>query len=97
LLGVQLENYSEYSDKSKPWTYVSYLIIEIDQGNLIKTRRIDYNELNVFAEKQYIELKKTNQYKELLDKIESENKTAYKPNSLIRWNILLYTNKIMIE
>ena len=94
---IQVEIVIATTDMKWPANYISYIILEISKGNLVKIKQIGYNEFNSWGERQYLEFKKTTEYKNLLEKLKNEKKYNYDVDSIIRWSICKYTSKILVE
>jgi len=97
LLIIQVENFNENTDKRWPANYISFIILEINQGNLIKTKPLGYKDFISFGERQYQEFKKTTEYRDLAVKIKNEKKYEANVDSIIKWGICKFSSKILVE
>jgi len=97
LLIIQVENITQNTDMKWPANYITYIILEINNGNLTKTKPIGYNEFVFWGTRQYMEFKKTVEYQHLVEKLRNEKKYQYDVDSIIRWGICKFTTKILAE
>jgi len=84
-------NYAEYP------LYENYIILEIEKGILVCEKEFTYAEYEVFKEAQFEAFKKTEEYEKLKAKLTRRNSTEESINSLIRYSIIEYSTKILVE
>lgn len=78
-------------------TFKKYILLEIEAGNLNKEARFNYKEYEKFKEKQFLEFKKTDKYKQMVNDLKKENDNVEFIDSFLRDFIIEYTSKIMID
>jgi hypothetical protein len=76
--------------------YENYIIIEINNGNIIKEKKFNYKIYNNFKEEQFQAFKKTNEYKRT-DISLKKHHIVNRRDELMKENILEYTNKFLID
>jgi len=81
------DDYAGYETK-----YENYILLEIDAGNLMKTKEFDYKQFEDFSKRQYEAFKKTEDYKELTKDDKDGSFDSY-----LRKNITSYTSKILVD
>lgn len=78
-------------------TYENYTLLEISLGNLEKEKHFRHAEYIEFREEQFKAYKKTEEYKELRQKLKKEGYSNKDVNSFLRSAITEYTSKILID
>jgi hypothetical protein len=76
-------------------TYEFYTLLEIESGNLKKERNYNYKEYKVFKEKQFIEFKQTEKYKDLKKTLSENNQDDKLLDSFMKELVVEYTSKIL--
>jgi len=77
-------------------TFENYIIMEINNGDLIKEKHINYKIYDEFKERQFQAFKKTDDYQKAVISLKKHHITKGRDN-LIKESILEYTNKLLTE
>jgi len=78
-------------------TYENYILIEINKGNFMKEKDMNYEEYENFKDKQFKAFKKTDEYKKIKSEIQKEGDTDEFIDSFLRNYIIDYTTKILAD
>lgn len=79
-------------------TYEQYILLEMDKGDLKKTKNFSYKEYEKFKERQFEAFKKTEEYKKL--KEQAETREGYEEESFDGFLgdfIVDYTSKFLVD
>jgi hypothetical protein len=76
--------------------YENYIILEIDNGDLMKSKEFDYKEYVKFEDQQYQEFIKTDEYKKIKADKEKGGPAPFF-DIFIRNKVMFYTTKILVE
>lgn len=79
-------------------TYENYVLLEVENGDLKKTKEFDYKEYEAFKHRQFEAFKKTEEYMKLAQELlKRENATEEFVESFLRSAVISYTSKILID
>lgn len=78
-------------------TYSNYILLEIMNGKLIGKRTYDYEQYELFKEKQFQAFKKTEEYRKMIQELKKENRSQKFIDSFLRSFVIEYTSKFLIE
>ena len=78
-------------------TYEKYFLIEINNGNYIRSKQFNYKSYEKFKDKQFSEFKKTEEYKETKAKLKRDGNSDDFIDSFLRSFVTQYTSKILID
>lgn len=78
-------------------TYEKYILLEIENGDLKKEKRFDYNEYEKFKEKQFQAFKQTEEYKKMKADLQSDGSSDEFVDSFLKSFVTEYTSKILTE
>lgn len=78
-------------------TYKNYMLLEIDQGNLMKGKRFEYKGYERFKERQFQAFKKTEGYKKIKADLRKDGSTEEFIDSFLQNFVIEYTSKILTE
>src|SRR5690606_31008913 len=78
-------------------TYRNYMLLEIDQGNLMKEKRFEYKEYERFKERQFQAFKKTEGYKKIKADLRKDGSTEEFIDSFLQNFVIEYTSKILTD
>ncbi|MBN2695586.1 hypothetical protein JXR93_13070 [bacterium] len=95
LLVIPYGKMVEYVHMGYASSYENYIILEIDKGVLKKEKKFNIKEFEVFKERQFIEFKKTDEYKKLKEDFKKKGSSDEFIDSFLKINIIIYTTKIL--
>jgi hypothetical protein len=78
-------------------TYEKYYLLEIDNGNYVKSKQFDYKRYEKFKDKQFEAYKKTDEYKETKAKLKKDGSTDDFIDNFLRSFVTQYTSKILTD
>ena len=74
-------------------TYENYILLEVDEGKLIKEMKLNAKEYQLFREVQFSEFKKTKKYKEMSKNLVDDNNNKEFIEGFLRDFVISYTSK----
>lgn len=79
-------------------TYEHYTLLEMDKGDLKRSKEFGYEEYEKFKEIQFAAFKKTDEYKKLIEDMKKDGDYDEKfADSFLRSFITNYTSKILVD
>ncbi len=78
-------------------THESYILLEINTGDLIKEKEYNYNEYTKFKERQFQAFKKTEDYKRIKDELKKEDHSDEFIDSFLKDFVIDYSSKILTD
>ena len=75
--------------------YENYIVLEVNKGNIVKEKQFNYNQFEVFKNNQFNFFRKTEDYNKVVISLKKHH--IKEVDSLIKFDILNYTKKILVE
>jgi hypothetical protein len=94
--GLIVVAYGNATTKAVGWTiYENYVVLEVNNGNTVKEKQFNYNQYEEFKDEQFKFFKKTEEYNKVVVSLKKHH--IKDVDNLIKFDILSYLNKILIE
>lgn len=79
-------------------TYSKYILLEFENGNLVKERRFNHKKYERFKDRQFQAFKQTEEYKRLRDDLMREQEMSEEfLDHFLRDFVIQYTSKILVD
>lgn len=78
-------------------TFENYILLEIDKGDLKKEKKFGYKEYEKFRERQFEAFKKTEEYKQLKEKLKKEGNSDKFIDGFLKGFVVNYTSKFLVD
>jgi len=87
----EAQRYGDYPTRE------NYILLEIDKGHLMKEKQFNYKEYEEFKKEQFDAFKKTDEYEKIRTNLKKKGWSNESIDSLVQYQIIEYSSKILIE